>query len=176
MTAAAATKYDRPGWMDVAAKYNGLREIRGPKHEPLILKWMIASGHPQIKDDETPWCAAYIGGVLKEYGLKGTNSLAARSYEGWGVKLKTPVYGAIGTKRRGGRKAASWMGHVGFVVAANATHVWLLGGNQNDGVNIARFARSEFTAFVVPYGCDVKSPAWPKLPKTATGAARATES
>ena len=38
-----------------------------------------------MADDESPWCAAFVGAVLAECGLAGTGSLTARSYLKWGV-------------------------------------------------------------------------------------------
>jgi hypothetical protein len=62
-------------------------------------------------------------------------------------------------RRRGGTPS---QGHVGLVVAANAAHVWMIGGNQSDQVSIARFPRSDFLGFRWPI-----DPRFP-LPATAS--------
>jgi len=159
-------------WMAVAEAYRGVSEVKGAKHNPDIVEMFALSGFSGIKDDETPWCAAFVGAVLYLAGVgrrDGVN-LAARSFEGYGVGLPEPLYGCIGVKKRAGGKG--WQGHVGFVVGANATQVFLLGGNQNDKVSIAAFKRSEFTAFRWPAGVPKTSI---PLPQTIEGATSATE-
>jgi uncharacterized protein (TIGR02594 family) len=159
-------------WMAVAETYLGVSEIKGAKHNPDVVEMFALSGFSGIKDDETPWCAAFVGGVLHRVGLGRRDgiTLAARSFEKYGTGLSAPAYGAIGVKKRSG--GASWQGHVGFVVGANATHVFLLGGNQGDKVSIASFRRSEFTAFRWPSGV---AKANIPLPETIEGAKSATE-
>lgn len=78
--------------------------------------------------DEIPWCALFVNGVLDECGIKGTNSLAARSFENWGRMLRTPAVGAVLVfTRKGG-------GHVGFYVGERDDAYRVLGGNQSDAV------------------------------------------
>lgn len=154
-------------WMGVARSYLGTKEIVGAEDNPKIVELFALAGHPWVVDDETAWCAAFVGGVLAKAGMKGSGSLAARSYETWGTRLHAPVYGCVGVKKRVG--GAEWQGHVGFVVAASATRVTLLGGNQNNMVSFSEFNRSDFTAFVWPAGVELPSPALP-LPKGIAGA------
>ncbi|CAO4138560.1 hypothetical protein GPNCGGLF_LOCUS425 [Methylorubrum aminovorans] len=54
------------------------------------------------------------------------------------------------------------------MVGANATQVFLLGGNQSDAVNVAAFKRSEIVAYRWPG--DVPLPAPHTLPTTIAGA------
>jgi uncharacterized protein (TIGR02594 family) len=88
--------------------------------------------------------------MLKWAGYEPSGSLAARSYEAWGVGLKEPALGTIATKKRGN---SSWQGHVGFVVGANPTQIFLLGGNQGDAWSIAAFPRNEFTSVPLAVRC-----------------------
>ena len=159
-------------WMAIAETYLGISEIKGAKHNPDVVEMFALSGFSGVKDDETPWCAAFVGAVLHLAGLgrrDGIN-LAARSFESYGVGLPEPLYGCVGVKKRAGGK--SWQGHVGFVVGANEAQIFLLGGNQGDKVSIAAFKRSEFTAFRWPEGvAKVSSP----LPQTIAGAKSTTE-
>lgn len=145
-----------PRWLIRARSYIGTKEIPGRENNPTILKWWKEI-RSQFLDDETPWCAAFVGGVLEESGIKSTRSGMARSYENWGVPLKYPATGAVVTfSRKGG-------GHVGFVVGYNADTVSVLGGNQRDSVNVSRFAKNAA-------GLKVTSYRWPSgepLPKPA---------
>ncbi|ABY28869.1 hypothetical protein [Methylorubrum extorquens] len=79
--------------------------------------------------------------------------------------LKELALGAIATKKRGNSSRQS---HVGFVVGANPTQIFLLGGNQGDAWSIAAFPRKKFTSFRWP--ADVSLPAPHTLPTTIAGA------
>lgn len=156
-------------WMKIAKGYLGTREIPGAQDNPAIVELFKLAGHEWVKDDETAWCAAFVGGVMVKSGLKGSGSLAARSYEGWGQALQSPVYGCIGVKSRAG--GAAWQGHVGFVVGATADNIIMLGGNQGNAVSIASFARRSFTAFRYPASVDLPKMNYP-LPASVAGALR----
>lgn len=156
-----------PPWLTEARKWLGLKEAPGAANNPAIVAMYKDAGQGGVKQDSVPWCAAFVGAMLKRVGLKGTGTLWALDYSKWGQRLKEPVLGAIATKKRDGG------GHVGFVVAANKTTVWLLGGNQNDAVNVARYPRSAIYSYALPSGFDAKT--LPKLPSTATGKAGVTE-
>lgn len=139
-----------PRWLTLARAEIGVVEVPGPKSNPKIVQYAKESGSPWVADDAVPWCSSFVGAMLARAGFKGTNSMRARSWEVWGDRLDRPMLGAIGVKRRQGGQP--WQGHVGFVVAANPSFVWLVGGNQNNAVNIAAFSRHQFTAFRWPPG------------------------
>ncbi len=139
-----------PPWLSFALAEIGTLEIKGKAHNPKIVGYAKESGSPWVKDDETPWCSSFVGAMLARAGIKGTQDMRARSWEAWGERLPAPSLGCIGVKRRMGGQ--SWQGHVGFVVAANPSFVWLVGGNQNNAVSIAAFSRHQFTAFRWPTG------------------------
>lgn len=134
-------------WMVTAFADLGEHEIKGPKHNPKIVQYFADVGHKEVRDDETAWCAAFVGSNLVRNGMKAAG-IGARTYEPWGLYLKRPAYGCIAVKRRA--SGPTWGGHVGFVVAANNAQVWLLGGNQGDQVSVAAFPREMFTAFRWP--------------------------
>lgn len=137
-------------WMREADRWLGLREIAGAKHHPQILGWWESIKAP-FRDDETAWCAAYVGGVLEEVGIQSSRSAAARSYESWGEKVATPTYGAITVFWRGSK--SGWQGHVAFLVGVTKTGDLLcLGGNQSDAVNVAKFGRDRLLGFRFPKG------------------------
>lgn len=160
-------------WMKVAKAYLGEREIKGDKDNPAIVELFNLSGHPEVKDDETAWCAAFVGGVMAKAGLSGSGMLNARSYETWGqaLPLNSPVYGCVGVKKRQGGQA--WQGHVGFVVGASASQIIMLGGNQGDSVSVAAFPRADFTAFRYPSKIALPKIAYP-LPSSVAGALRSS--
>jgi len=124
-----------------ARKYLGQKEIKGPHHNPHVLKWWKSIGAP-FKDDETPWCGAFVGGVLAEVGIKPVASGAsARAWLKLPVKIDKPAVGCVVVFWRGSKNGAS--GHVGFVVGKDQKgNLMVLGGNQSDAINIKPFAMS----------------------------------
>jgi uncharacterized protein (TIGR02594 family) len=127
-----------PTWLIHARTYLGLSEVPGIEHNSTILRWWEAIKSP-LRDDESPWCAAFVGGVLEECGIRSSRSAAARSYMTWGARLDMPARGCIVVFSR---PPNPWSGHVGFVVGIDVkARLMVLGGNQRDKVSIAPFDR-----------------------------------
>jgi len=131
-------------WLERAKLYIGTKEIPGPKHSALVLKWWGLIRAP-FTDDETPWCAGFVGGVLEELGIRSTRSASSLSYLTYGQPLTKAVPGAIAVKRRKGG------GHVTFVAGSDGKGgLWCVGGNQNDAVTMALYPCAAFEAFRWP--------------------------
>jgi uncharacterized protein (TIGR02594 family) len=135
-----------PIWLSFARSYIGQREVKGTKHNPLILKWWTAIRAP-FTDDETPWCAGFVGGMFEASAIKSSRAASARSYLKWGVGLAKPSPGAVLVFERGPVN-----GHVGFYVSEDATAYHVLGGNQGDEVNISRIAKKRLIGIRWPAG------------------------
>ena len=142
----------QPPWMPLAYAELGQHEIGGSRTNPKIAAYFRRAGHPEISDDETPWCAAFVGAMLEQSGIRGSRSLAARSYMNWGVEMGKPSFGAITVLSRGGDPS---LGHVGFLVGSTSTTVTLLGGNQSDAVSTATFDRSRVLGFRLPSAAEI---------------------
>ncbi|ELA6496136.1 TIGR02594 family protein [Salmonella enterica] len=156
-----------PVWLVEGRKYIGEKEIKGPQHNPLILQFWKDIKRGGIKDDETPWCAAYVGGVLERSGIKSSRFESASSYLSWGSELKEPALGCVVVFTREGG------GHVGFVVGKSPNgDLMVLGGNQSDAVNIRAFARSRVTGYRWPAGV----PDLPQALPVLTGQSSVSES
>lgn len=138
-----------PSWYALARKEIGQCEIDGAAASPRILDYYRLAGAGWVKDDAVPWCAAFANAMLAEAGVRGTGSLAARSFLKWGRQVRSPYRGCIVVFKRGTRP---WQGHVGFVEKMSEASVWCLGGNQGDGVNIRRFPRTRVLGFRQPEG------------------------
>lgn len=150
-----------PKWIGEAMMHMGVTEVKGPKHSETILEYWKAIKRGGIKDDETPWCAAYVGAMLEYSGIRSTRFESARSYLDWGIELKEPAPGCIVVFSRSGG------GHVGFVVGVDpAGRLMVLGGNQADAVNIKAFDRNRVVGYRWPAGIPVET--WP-LPVMAYG-------
>lgn len=131
-------------WIAEARKYIGSKEVVGPKHNNVIVNMWRAISQP-YRDDETPWCAGFVGACLKAANYPFLSSAWARAYVDFGVKLNEPAYGCIVVFARGKG------GHVGFVVGENANgNLMVLGGNQFNAVNIKPFASSRVLAYRWP--------------------------
>jgi uncharacterized protein (TIGR02594 family) len=136
-SAAALSQEQEPSWLVKARGYVGQKEILGRRHASFILRHWVLIRAP-FTDDETPWCAGFVGGVLEECGIRSSRSAAARSYLKWGSPLAGPVTGCVAVFERG-----PGHGHVGFAVGQDTKgHVLVLGGNQGNMVRISPFARS----------------------------------
>jgi uncharacterized protein (TIGR02594 family) len=138
-----------PPWFSVATHFKGTTEVHGSMDNPQIVEMFRVSGHPEVKDDETPWCAAFVGACLRLSGFRSSGSLGARSYENFGEDLKNaPTRGCIVVFSRGDPKAGT--GHVAFFDHDDGDRVFVLGGNQNDAVNVAGFPKSRVLSYRLP--------------------------
>lgn len=134
-----------PRWLEVAKKYEGTQEVKGRASNPIILGWLHGPGKGKswVKDDATPWCGAFMAGVMTEAGLAHTvpaTPLRAKSWAEVGTPLDGPREGCIVVLPRKDKTNPD-AAHVAFVVAYNAHTLWCLGGNQADAVNVSTFKR-----------------------------------
>ena len=102
---------------------------------PKVVAYFKDSGNPGVMDDETAWCAAFVGAMLRRAGVKSTGALNARSYLDWGtpVDRKNAQPGDVVIFKRGN---SSWQGHVAFFVKDRGALIDVLGGNQSNAVNV----------------------------------------
>lgn len=164
-----------PKWLTLARAEIGVQEIKGPQSNEKILEYFKDAGHDEIDNEDVAWCAAFTSAILKRAGvapLQPSKSLGARNYERWGIPLTSPRLGAIGVKYRAGGSPKDWTGHVGIIVAANPTTIWMISGNSRNRVGIDAFRRVEFTAYRWPNDIPIT---FLPLPTTADGALGASE-
>lgn len=137
----------KPAWIVEALKNVGVTEIRGPKHNTVIVGW-LDSLRAWWKDDETPWCGVFVAHCMKTAGHPLPKYwMRAKDWLNWGTSLSRPVYGCVVVfDREGG-------GHVGFVVGRDqAGNLMVIGGNQGNQVNIRPFDRSRVVGYRWPAG------------------------
>lgn len=129
-------------------------------NNPKVVAYFKDSGNPGVTDDETAWCAAFVGAMLKRAGIKGTGKLNARSYLDWGtpVDRKNAQPGDVVVFKRGN---SSWQGHVAFFVKDRGALIDVLGGNQSDAVNVKGYQAAALLGIRRPPKAQVK-----KTPKT----------
>ncbi len=127
--------------LSTAQAHIGLEEWPGARHNPEIVAFAAASGHAWVQDDETPWCASFVGAVLAQVGLPNTGKLNARSYLDWGEEVAEALAmpGDIVVFWRG--TPDGWQGHVGFFAGWDGEDIMVLGGNQGDAVSVKSYSR-----------------------------------
>lgn len=142
-------------WLAGANKFLGVKEVKGAQHNPEILQMWKDIKRGGIKDDETPWCAAFVGAMLERAGIKSSRFESAKSYLDWGVQLDEPIKGCVVVFSRDGG------GHVGFVIGQDkGGSLLVLGGNQSDEVNVRAFPRRRVTGYRWPKGQPIPEDAY----------------
>lgn len=157
-----------PRWLQLAREQLGVREIAGAEHNAEILSWWETI-KLRIRDDETPYCAAFVGAMLERAGVASTRSAAARSYVKWGARLTFPVVGCVVIFSR---PPSTWSGHVGFVVGTDKSdNIVTLGANQSNTVSIAPFKRDRVLGYRWPLEAGYPHATPLDLPRIDTAAA-----
>jgi uncharacterized protein (TIGR02594 family) len=135
-----------PKWLPIARSYYGIREIKGPKTNPVISGWLKML-NAWYSDDESPWCGVFVGAVFHKLGYKIPKLyMRAKAWLDWGQQVPVCV-GAVGVKSRVGG------GHVTFIVGRTKEGKLVgLGGNQGDAVSYATFDPKVFEGFRYPSG------------------------
>lgn len=142
------TETMEPKWLELARGQLGTKRIPGKGSNRKVLDYFAEAGHPEIKDDDVAYCAAFAGAMLKRAGLPNSGSLAARSYLNYGTKLDEPREGCICVFSRGNN---SWEGHVAFYLGETSSTIKILGGNQGGGaVTISSYAKSKLLGYRWP--------------------------
>jgi uncharacterized protein (TIGR02594 family) len=142
-------KYPTP--LEVALAFVGLHEIVGPEHSNLVVRMSRALGD-WVRDDETPWCSAFVFHVFQLFGIPvvyegGRITLGARSWllvgkpiepalavPGWDIAILMR-----GNSDQPGPEVIKAPGHVGFVYQIGMGRIDLVGGNQSNQVCIESF-------------------------------------
>lgn len=131
----------------LAQRYVGqVLERPGPQdNHPLILWWLSLCQLSLNLTDEIPWCGAFMNGMAWELRAPRSKSAAARSWLLVGIPTAladAKVGWDVVILNRGGSPDPAVIaapGHVGLFAGLEGDHVLLLGGNQGNGVSIARF-------------------------------------
>ena len=135
----------------VAERFCGrIREIPGKKDHPLVLYMLqLAAGSDWPDCDEIPWCSAFVYFVAFVLDLErpGRHGLRARSWLQVGRAVSEhqarPGDDIVILKRGDGHQPGPEIldakGHVGFYAGREDCHVLVLGGNQDNAVNISRY-------------------------------------
>ncbi len=125
-----------------AMKYYGMKEVKGYKAHPEILR-IIQTSFPYAKDDShIAWCSIFLNEVARQAGYEASRSAMAKSW----LKIGQPV---IWEDRRAGdvvvfnRTRDPRFGHVAIYLNDRSdSSIRVLGGNQQDAINVRSYAIS----------------------------------
>lgn len=130
-------------WIAEARKMMGRNELRD---RPSLMAWLRSDGRTLGDPSKLPWCGDFVETAIRLAlpaepfpGELGRNPYWARNWRLLGIACE-PCFGAVLSFARGDG------GHVGFAVGADASAFEVLGGNQSNGVTVARIAKDRLLA------------------------------
>lgn len=101
----------------------------------------------KVDPARTPWCAAFVNGVLRATGFSGTGSNTARSFTKYKQATSNPQKGDIVVIRRKGGSGAHVGIFKGFINRNGKTMVAVVGGNQSNKVSVAYYSTSKVISY-----------------------------
>jgi uncharacterized protein (TIGR02594 family) len=135
-----------PRWLTLARAEIGFHETGDNQG---IGKYITGAGYGAEGD---PWCAIFAGAMLHgaDIPLPGINAMAQSFTTSPGFqRIDGFRLGALAVFWRGTRD--SGQGHVGFAVSEDATRVQVLGGNENDQVEVEGIPKNGSTMGLLGY-------------------------
>jgi uncharacterized protein (TIGR02594 family) len=124
----------------------GEQEVPGTKSNSTILGW-IRRWFPRHEDDSTlAWCGVWVATVMSDCGLPvPPMPFRARSWRLWGTRREgEPQLGDVVVLTRSGGH------HVAICLRATPDVVWVIGGNQQNAVTVAKYDRKRVVAVRSP--------------------------
>lgn len=120
----------------------GVSETNNPAR---VLEYSKEIGHTEIHDTSTAWCSVFANWVCMKAGMPRSNALNARSWLTVGENQIAPMLGDIVVFWRDDIHGS--LGHVGFYISQDATHIYTLGGNEGDMVQIQPYQKAHLLGF-----------------------------
>jgi len=131
--------------LEIALKEYGVKEIPGPISNDRILHYAQEVGMSHIDDEEISWCSVFVNWCAFKTGYPYTGLANARSWLTVGELVVAPELGDIVIFWR--ESESSWKGHVGIYISQNDNYIFVLGGNQNNRVQISEYPRSRLLGY-----------------------------
>ncbi|MCB9354239.1 MAG: TIGR02594 family protein [Lewinellaceae bacterium] len=131
-------------WIKVAIREIGIREFYSNADNPRIVQYLQSTdtiSNIAKSNDETYWCSAFVNWCIEKAGYEGTSSAWARHWLNWGNQLNNPMRGCVVIFKRGSG------GHVGFYIKETNNSIYVLGGNQDDEVNIKMYSKTNLLGY-----------------------------
>jgi uncharacterized protein (TIGR02594 family) len=148
-------------WYTLALNEIGTREVGDTNNGPEITRYRLLAQCGQPGD---PWCAIFVNAMFalcKSPALPGTRSASSQSFRNdkHFVRLSGPASGAVVVFWRD--SPASGKGHVGFYRGETAESIYVLGGNEDNMVQIAPMRKRQLIGYWWP--ASVNLPAVAKI-------------
>lgn len=127
-------------WIAAGLETLGWHETRDNAR---LRAWLKRDGATLGDPDSLPWCGDWTA-TAKRIGLPdedlpgplGENPYWARNWLHFGRRLEDPMLHCVVVFERGSG------GHVGFAVGEDDQDLYVLGGNQGDGVSVTRISKA----------------------------------
>ena len=132
-----------------ASKYlgqqEGTAENPNEKLEPIFRALHRRAGTSGAQD-KSPWCAAFVSQTLKDAGVKLPFYVSARKYLSVGTKVtegqeKEGDVAVMWNNEETTGGPSGWGGHAAFIIKQTEKSVFVISGNDQDGVRINEFDR-----------------------------------
>jgi len=131
---------------DIAQRFIGTKEVDGAMDNPQLMA-MLTLDNNWPKDDEVPWCSAFVNYICWLLRLPRSKNLMARSWLDVGRNIHSSAalvgFDVVILKRGSGNQPGPEVtnapGHVGFYAGNAGNFIEVLGGNQSDQVKISRY-------------------------------------
>jgi uncharacterized protein (TIGR02594 family) len=156
-------------WIALGRLMLGLHETRD---KAALMEFLKSDGAALGDPAVFPWCGDFVETCIKRTlpeeafpGDLGKNRYWARNWALLG-KAVAPTYGAILVFSRPGGG-----GHVGFCLGQDGDNFVVLGGNQSNAVNVAKYSAAGLLG--IRRAADAKAPAKPKSAPPVVDAATA---
>lgn len=132
--------------LTMAEKEIGQTSDIGGKVNPRVLEYFEKIGATYEPGDDEVWCAAFVGAMLEECGIRSTRALNAKSYLDWGITEGEPHAGDVVVFWRDSIDSSN--GHVSFFDHEEEDMYYCLGGNQGSGiVSIEAYPKNRVLGF-----------------------------
>jgi len=130
---------------ELAQRFGGVKEVSGKMSNPQILA-MLTLDDAWPKDDEVPWCSAFVNYIAWLLRLPRSKKLNARSWLNVGIPISVHEAKSkfdIVILKRGDTEVPdddiNAPGHVGFFAGIKQGTIFVLGGNQGDSINVSSY-------------------------------------
>lgn len=137
-----------PRMLTTALRFYGTKEEPGGANNPIIMSWAKELGlERSYYGDIVPWCGLFIALVARRSGWIDhipKTPLWAKSWAEFGTDAEVAMLGDVLVFSRDGG------GHVGLYVGEDKTTYHVLGGNQQNEVNITRIDKARCIAMRHP--------------------------
>ena len=137
-----------PEWYGLASKEIGTHE-EGDNSGPAITRYRQLA---QCGSDHDPWCAIFVNAMFASCNprVPGTKSASSQSFRTNPnfTKLSGPALGAVAVFWRNSPR--SELGHVGIYRGETSESIYVLGGNEDNMVEIAPMAKHQLRGYWWP--------------------------